>query len=124
MNHEVEAFLAKAEESLNAAEGLFEDALYGFSASRAYYAMFYAVEALLLARGLSYPKHSAVLAAFGREFVKKGLIEPKWHRMFHEAFEVRQVGDYEPIEKVSETTSRRTLENANAFVRMIRSFLK
>jgi uncharacterized protein (UPF0332 family) len=124
MNQEIEAFLTKAEESLDAAKGLFEDALYGFSSSRAYYAMFYAVEALLLSRGLSYPKHSAVLSAFGREFIKKGPIEPKWHQMFHEAFEVRQVGDYEPIERVSEVTSRRVLENAKAFVQMIRSFLK
>ena len=124
MSQETEAFLTKAEESLSAAGGLFEDALYGFAASRAYYAMFYAVEALLLTKGLSYPKHSAVLSAFGREFIKKGLIEPKWHQVFHEAFEVRQVGDYEPIEKVSEATSLRTLENAKAFVQMICSFLK
>ena len=36
-----------------------------FAASRAYYAMFYAAEALLQSRGLAFSKHSAVHAAFG-----------------------------------------------------------
>ncbi len=123
MKPEVEGFLSKAEQSISAAKVLLRESDYGFAASRAYYGMFYVAEALLLSRELSYSSHSAVLAAFGREFVKSGLFDPKWHQAFQGAFQVRQVGDYEPLEHVSEATARRILEEAEGFVQAVRSFL-
>lgn len=123
MKADVGGFLTKAEESIAAAQLLLDQPAYGFSASRAYYAMFYAVEALLLSKGLSYSSHSAVVAAFGREFIKPGLFESKWHQALHQAFDVRQIGDYEPSEHVSEATARRTLEDAEGFVGAVRVFL-
>ncbi|MBI3401803.1 MAG: HEPN domain-containing protein [Acidobacteria bacterium] len=48
-----------------------------FALARAYYAMFYAAEALLLDRGLRFRKHGAIHAAFGEQFIKKGILEPK-----------------------------------------------
>lgn len=41
MNEEIEALLKKALDSIKGARLLFDDELYGFSVSRAYYAMFY-----------------------------------------------------------------------------------
>jgi uncharacterized protein (UPF0332 family) len=61
-----ELLLKKAHDSLSAARVLEREAMYDFSASRSYYAMFYAAQALLLAKMLSFSKHSAVIAAFGR----------------------------------------------------------
>lgn len=124
MKPEVGGFLAKAEESISAAKVLLRESDHGFAASRAYYGMFYAAEALLLARDRSYSSHSAVLAAFGREFVKSGLFDPKWHQALQRAFQVRQVGDYEPLEHVSEATARRTLEDAEGFIQASRNFLE
>jgi uncharacterized protein (UPF0332 family) len=54
-----EQLLKKAHESLLAARILEREEMYDFSASRAYYAMFYAVQALLLAKDLSFSKHAA-----------------------------------------------------------------
>ncbi len=123
MKPEIKGFLSKAEESLAAAELLLKEASHGFSASRAYYGMFYAAEALLLSKGQAFSKHSAVLAAFGREFTKTGLLDSRWHQAFQEAFQVRQVGDYEPLEQVSEATAHRIIEGARGFVQAARSFL-
>ena len=124
MKPEIEGFLAKADESLAAAELLLKEASCGFAASRAYYGMFYAAEALLLSKGLAFSKHSAVLAAFGREFAKTGLLDSRWYQAFQEAFQVRQVGDYEPLEQVSETTAQRIIEEARGFVQAARSFFQ
>jgi len=44
--------------------------------SRAYYAMFYAVTAVLGSRGLWRSKHQGIIAAFGEHLVKPGLVEP------------------------------------------------
>lgn len=60
----------------------------------AYYAMFYLAEALLLGKGMAFSKHSAVHAAFGREFAKTGEIPAHLHRYLIDGMEVRHVGDY------------------------------
>jgi len=56
--------LRKSRQSLEAAKLMEQQHYNDFAASRAYYAMFYVAEALLLEYGLSFSKHSAVIAAF------------------------------------------------------------
>ena len=53
MNEQQKALLAKARESLDVARHIDARGSHGFAASRAYYAIFYVVEALLLGGGLS-----------------------------------------------------------------------
>jgi uncharacterized protein (UPF0332 family) len=61
---EAQQWLRRAHRSLKAAETLLEQDLYEDAISRAYYAMFYAVNALLIRDGLNVSgKHSAVVAA-------------------------------------------------------------
>jgi uncharacterized protein (UPF0332 family) len=72
--------LKKSRDSLHAARLLLQEEMYDFSASRSYYAMFYAVQALLFSRDLSFSKHSAVIDAFGREFAKSGIVPVELHR--------------------------------------------
>ena len=75
MTEAVKDLLAKSAQSIDAASLLLNDNYVDFSASRAYYAMFYAVEALLLSRDLSFSKHSAVISAFGKDYIKTGVFE-------------------------------------------------
>lgn len=89
MKEEVGAFLEKAKESIKGAEGLSAQGLFGFAASRAYYAMFYVAEALLLGKGLSFSKHGQVLASFGEHFAKPKVLDPKYHRYLIEGYEQR-----------------------------------
>lgn len=121
---EVQALVRKAEESLDVARVLLDRGNFGFSVSRSYYAMFYLAEALLLTQGLSFSKHSAVIAAFGRVFVKTGLMERKFHAYLRKGFEARQVGDYEPMEEISEETARLTLQRAHEFLEAARNYLE
>ena len=76
----VRDLLSKAEQSLKAARHLMEDAFEDFAAARAYYAMFYSLEALFLSREQSFSKHSAIIAAFGKNFVKTGIFNEKFHK--------------------------------------------
>ncbi len=95
MNPEIRALLEKARESEGAATLLHQRGYFNFAASRAYYAMFYAAEALLLTRGLSFSSHAAVIAAFGREFAKTGALDPRLHQLLISAFNMRNIGDYD-----------------------------
>jgi uncharacterized protein (UPF0332 family) len=56
--------------------------------------MFYIAEAFLEGEGLSFSKHSAVIAAFGREFAKPQRVPLNFHRFLIEAQALRTTGDY------------------------------
>lgn len=120
---EVADLLNKASQSLDAARHLNEKGFNDFSAGRSYYAMFYAVEALFLVKKQSYSKHGAIISAFGKEFVKSGLVDSKYHRFILEAFELRNAGDYGIINSVSREKAAHLINMADEFIQMANSFL-
>ena len=85
MTDEVRRYLRKAEHALEVAEDLLKDGHAPDAASKIYYAMYYAAQALLNADGIDVVKHSAVESAFGHHFAKSGKIDPKFHRMLMNA---------------------------------------
>lgn len=124
MTKEQDALLKKAESSLKAAEILFAEGLFDFSASRAYYAMFYVAEALLLGEGLAFSKHSAVIAAFGKTFVKAGRIPAEFHRYMIEAEDGRNVGDYDIGPGLSGDAARQHIDRAQRLLLLVRDLLQ
>ena len=84
----------KAKDSLSSARREFKANSYSFAINRLYYAAFYAVCAVLLERQQSFRKHSRVRVAFHRQFIKTGLLDMKWGRLYDQLFEDRQEGDY------------------------------
>lgn len=90
----VRYWLEKADESMASARREFEAGSLAFAMNRLYYSAFYAVSALLMARHLSFKKHSGVRAAFHKHFIKTGILERKWGRLYDQLFEDRQEGDY------------------------------
>lgn len=123
MNPEVGALLEKAKRSRKAAARLLKDGDVDFSASRAYYAMFYIAEALLLARGLSFSSHAAVIASFGKEFAKPGILNAKFHKYLIDAQDRRNVGDYSIRDAVSEDQAEEMLTWINEFLRAAEKYL-
>ena len=65
MTAEQEAFLKKVKSSIGAAKSLLADEYYEYAIARAYYAMFYLAQALLLGKGLTFSNHDSTLGAFG-----------------------------------------------------------
>jgi uncharacterized protein (UPF0332 family) len=116
--------MVKARESLKAARLLLDGGFGDFAASRAYFAMFYAAEALLAAKGLEFSSHSAVIGAFGREYAKPGLLDPKLHRHLIAMQEARLNGDYEDIGVTTAHVAGHLLEQAEGFVQAADEFLK
>ena len=77
---EIQVLLERAEDSHQAAKILMDKGFSNFSAAQSYYTMFYLVEALLYSKGLQFSSHSAVMAAYGKEFAKTSILDPKFHR--------------------------------------------
>ena len=123
MNQDIQTQLHKAKESLAAAELLRAQDYGGFSASRAYYAMFYVAEALLASLGQSYSSHGAVQAAYGREFAKTGKLDVKFHRWLIDAQDFRIVGDYGIGDNLTTEQAEQVCDWAREFLRSAKSYL-
>jgi uncharacterized protein (UPF0332 family) len=80
--------LERSREALRAAEIMFENSMLTFSMNRVYYAMFYAVQALLVSRKVSFSKHGQVKAYFNREMIKTGIFPTEMGRLYNKAFEL------------------------------------
>jgi uncharacterized protein (UPF0332 family) len=92
--------------------------------SRAYYAMFYTVLAVLATRGLGSSKHSGAISLFDREFVKPGDLPKELSRSLHMAFEHRQRADYGELTELEEAAVTRVVQEAEAFVQDVRAYMK
>ena len=120
----LEAILAKADEMLVSASRAVETGAWGDAASRAYYAVFHAISAVLATRGLSYSSHSQALGAFNREFVKTGVFAPATTRQLQRLFEDRQIADYDWNRRLDEATARQDVADAAAVVAACRRFVR
>jgi len=117
MKSESRRLLDKAARAIRAAETLLREGDPDFAAGRAYYAMFYAAEALLFERGLQFRKHGAVHGAFGEHLVRSGILDTRFHRWLLDAFDVRIQGDYGVDAVVSLEEARAMIDQAAEFLR-------
>jgi len=112
--------LEKAEDTLSDARKYINDATPESTVNRIYYAMFYAVNALLITKGLSSSKHSGVRALFNKEIVNKGLIERQWGEFYSDMFDRRQKGDYSDFVKFKKQDVEIWLKKAEEFMGIMR----
>ena len=112
---EIESLLKRAKRYLASAELLINDGDFESAASRSYYAMFYAVQAVLLKKNLSFSSHKAVISAFGEHFIKTEIFPKELGRELNRAFEKRQLSDYEYDFVISEVEANSMLENGRKF---------
>jgi uncharacterized protein (UPF0332 family) len=120
---EVTANLARAEESLRAAQLLYDAGHWDFAAARAYYAAFYAATAALLSEEREYQKHSGVIAAIHKFLVKTGKLDKEHGKNLNWLFELRSIGDYGDIRRVPQADAARAIEAAGSFVGAIKKLL-
>jgi len=120
---DIKPILNEAKESLDAAKSLFDAGFYDFSVGRSYYAMFYTAEAVLLTKNLFFSKHSAVIAAFGKEFVKPAILPKKLREYMVSAFDIRQLADYGASGSISEERAQSLIEETKEFIRTIEGYL-
>lgn len=116
----VQYWWSKAEDSLDSARRELEAGAYDFTVNRLYYAAFYAVTAALLDRKKSFKKHTGVRSAFHREFIKQGLMDTKWGKLYDQLFEDRGESDYVPLASFEREYVESQLERCAQFLDEIR----
>ena len=124
ISSEIQHFLKLADESHEAAKVMIDNGIIRFSAAQSYYTIFYLAQAMLLTKGLTFSKHSAVVAAFGKEFARTGLLDTKFHRYIIDAQERRQVGHYgSEHEEVTEEQALESFQWAREFMETVKTYL-
>ena len=87
--------IESARKTFEAAKVLSENGFWNSAVNRLYYAVFYAVNALLILNEIQTKSHSATKSQFSLHFVKTGRFDKKYGRLLSELFDWRQKGDYE-----------------------------
>ncbi len=78
------------EADYNARGGYFNAAV-----NRLYYACYYAASALMLHSNLEASTHKGIKTMLSLNFIKSGILEAKYGRIYQQLYENRQSGDYE-----------------------------
>lgn len=120
---EIDSLVKRAKRYIRSAEILLNDKDYESSVSRTYYAMFYAAQAVLLTKKLTFSSHKGVISAFGKHFIKTEIFPKEMGRELNRAFEKRQIGDYGYTFVVSDEEAVQILQYGKEFVSKITSWL-
>jgi len=116
--------LRKAEEKLKTAQIDFNNERYDDSISRAYYAVFHAISAVLLSKGLHYSSHSQVIGNFNKVFVKTETFPKMFTKIIQRLFEERQIGDYDIESEITRKEADKNLKDASKIIKAITKYLK
>ena len=117
--------MAKASRACVSARLLLDAGDVDGACNRAYYAMFDAARAALLAANVPVPAnigrtHGGLIAAFGLHLVKNGPVSNELGRALNRAEEIRLVADYKG-ESVEPRDAREMVEQAEMFMRAMRA---
>ncbi len=121
---EIQILINRAEDSHQAAKVLLDKEFANFSAAQSYYTMFYLIEALLQSKDLRFSSHSAVIAAYGKEFAKTELLDPKFHRYIIIVERRRAIGHYGADSNVTHEDALESFEWAEEFMQAVKKYLK
>jgi uncharacterized protein (UPF0332 family) len=86
--------------------------------------MFYAARALTVKEGHDLSKHSAVIAAFGRDFVATGRLPSELHQYLRDAFDDRNAADYRIMPRPAQDTAEEDITHAEEFVAAVEQYLQ
>jgi len=115
--------LERADESIKAAQLLYENKLFTPAMNRIYYSMFYSVQALLVLNEKAFSKHGQVKGYFNKEFIKSGVFPKEFGKLFNTVFEYRQKFDYVDLLVPEEELISDHILEAQKFIDKISSYL-
>ena len=119
----VRIYLDGARNALHGARHNLDGDFYGVAVNRAYYVFFYAATALLLTLDITRSRHTGVLAAFREHFVKTGIFPIEDSHAYGEAFELRNVTDYEMLGQADSVQAHAAIESAERFIEHCEAYL-
>lgn len=127
-NEDIENFsryrLNKAKETLETAEMIFKDGKDFTSANnRAYYAIFYAIRAVLAIKEIDFKRHKDVLAYFNKEYVNKEIFPKMIGRKIAQARRIREDSDYDDDYEPSFEKTEQQIKTAQELIMLVEKYI-
>lgn len=119
----ISGYMQKAERKLEAADELYRSEYYEDAVSRAYYAVFHVVQALLLTEGQKADTHKGVVTLFSLLFVKTGKFSRDMGKYVVNLKDDRESGDYEVFSYIDRETAETAREEARKFIEESKAYL-
>ena len=116
--------MLRAGSLLDAAKNNFRLSDYHTALNRAYYAVFYAMRALLAVDNIDKKHHSGVISEFRRLYIKTGLFPTEYSKYITVLFESRTDSDYDDYFECSEEECDLAISYAEILVHGIGVFLE
>lgn len=117
--------LDKAHDDLAAARDNLAHGYLRTAVNRAYYAVFHTASAALLWLDVERARHSGIESAFGQHFVKTGLIEREYGRIYSHTRDWREDQDYSDTARVlTESAVAPIVADAERFVARVERYLR
>ncbi len=124
MHSEQKQRLENAINNVEAARLLAHQRYYDIAITRAYYAMFYAAEALLLKFGLTFRQHDPVIDHFKQLFADAEPLFYPYRDYLTEAYSARLQADYQPLTQARADDALHQIRRAETFVSVVEGYLK
>ena len=117
--------LNKAKETLETARMIFKEGKDFASANnRAYYAIFYAIRAVLAIEEIDFKRHKDVLAYFNKEYVNKEIFPKMIGRKISQAQRIREDSDYDDDYEPSMEKTEQQIKTAEELLILVEEYLK
>ena len=116
--------LNKAKETLETARMIFNEGKDFTSANnRAYYAIFYAIRAVLAIEEVDFKRHKDVLAYFNKEYVNKEKFPKKIGRKTSQAQRIREDSDYDDDYEPSFEKTEQQINTAQELIDLVEEYI-
>jgi len=113
----------RAEESFDEALIMIENKRWNTAINRLYYACFYAVIALLLKNNFDTSSHDGARIIFSDKFIKTGIINKKFGKLFSKLFDYRQKGDYGDLFDFDEKIVLPLIDQVRDFITEVNKYM-
>ena len=124
MKEEIESVIDKARRAVQSSKREFNSGDYDYACSRAYYAVFYLIEGVLMIDNKRFTKHSAVISFFNKDYVKTGLFPVEFSKHIKYLLKRREIGDYSFSIKVGKEDAQNCITMAEEIFKEISGYLK
>ena len=120
----IEVRLARAREDIETARELFNLGRYRAVVNRSYYAIFSVTTALLLTQRIERSKHAGVESAFIKNFIKTGIIETEYGKIYNYIRKKREESDYGAGVTIDKETAEKVVDYAEKFIVYLAEYLR
>lgn len=115
--------LNRAKEEIDTSEALFHMEKYKAANNRAYYAIYYAITAILALETIAFKKHKDTLAYFNKQYVHEGKFPKDIGKQIAKAQRIRHDSDYNEMYIASKEETRMQIQAAGRLTGLVEAYI-